>query len=132
MHESVDNKSQQITHCASVCAALPLAILALAVFLSFMFQLQQTASDRTTLQQVREGQNQALVQSKEVQERLDRLAVATVRLADSGNANAKTLVERMKQAGITINPSKIQNPAAPVAPVVAAPPSEPTPEPAAK
>lgn len=103
------NSPSQNNQCSSSCAeALPFAILALAVMLSLMLQLQQSLADRTTLHQVRDGQTQALTQSKDVQDRLDRLAVATVRLADAGNANAKTLVERMKQAGITVNPNKSQ------------------------
>lgn len=109
---------------------LPLAILALAVLLFFAFQVQQSFADRAMLQQVRDGQAQALAQSKDVQEHLDRLAVATVGLADSGNANAKVLVERMKQAGITINPAKLAAPATgAVAPQT---PSQPQPQPAAK
>mgnify|MGYP001334057584 CR=1 FL=1 len=103
--QAPENKTQRDCR-GSACESLPLAILALAICLFFVFQLQQAAADRTTLRQVREGQSQALAQSKEVQERLDLLAVATVQLADSGNANAKALVERMKQAGITINPNK--------------------------
>jgi hypothetical protein len=108
--------------CGSSCAeALPFIILALAVMLSLMLQLQQSLGDRTTLQQVRDGQTQALAQSKDVQDRLDRLAVATVRLAEAGNANAKTLVERMKQAGITVNPSKSET----VTEAVTSAPAEP-------
>ncbi|MGB4100299.1 MAG: hypothetical protein WBK91_00085 [Alphaproteobacteria bacterium] len=114
--------------CSKFGDNLPLAILALAVLLFFVFQVQQAFADRTMLQQIRDGQAQALAQGKEVQARLDQLAVATVRLADAGNANAKTLIERMKQAGITINPAKV----APPATDAAAPQTPGQPQPAGK
>ncbi|MEJ0063933.1 MAG: hypothetical protein WDO70_12285 [Alphaproteobacteria bacterium] len=90
----------------SECPVLPIAILALAVVGLAGVQVSLAWSDGTVLRQVRENQTQPLAQSLELQAKLDRLAVGTLQLADSGNANAKELVERMKQAGVTINPVK--------------------------
>jgi hypothetical protein len=85
---------------------LPVFILAAALALFLAFHVQQVLREQANLKQLFAAQDQPLAQAKELQTRLDRLAVGTLRLAESGNENAKALVERLKQAGVTITPPK--------------------------
>ena len=81
---------------------LPVTILALAMMLFLAFHVQQVMREAANLKNTFSNQEQLLTQSRDVQQRLDKLAVATLRLSESGNANARALVDRLKQAGITI------------------------------
>lgn len=84
--------------------SLPLFIIVVALVIFFAFHLQQALTEQTHLKQVYAAQEQPLVQVRDVQQRVDRLAVATLRLAEAGNENAKEIVERLKQVGVTITP----------------------------
>ncbi|MBP7252354.1 MAG: hypothetical protein KBA75_02580 [Alphaproteobacteria bacterium] len=92
-----------------------LPVLTLAVSLTFFlaFHVQQVLREQSNLKQVYAAQEQPLAQAKEMQQRLDRLAVGTLRLAEGGNENANALVERLKQAGVTITPPKHETVGAP-------------------
>jgi len=90
---------------------IPLLILSLAVALFLGFQVQQALTERANLQQAQAAQDKPLEQAREIQQKLDQLAVGTLRLAEAGNSNAKELVERMKQAGVTITPKPEETPA---------------------
>lgn len=92
---------------------LPVLTLAVALTLFLAFHVQQVLREQANLKQVYAAQEQPLAQAKELQQRLDRLAVGTLRLAEDGNDNAKALVERLKQAGVTINPPKGETVGAP-------------------
>lgn len=85
---------------------LPVLTLAVALTLFLSFHVQQVLREQANLKQVFAAQEQPLAQAKDMQQRLDRLAVGTLRLAEGGNENAKALVERLKQAGVTITPPK--------------------------
>ncbi len=85
---------------------LPVLTLAIALTLFLTFHVQQVLREQANLKQLYAAQEQPLAQAKELQQRLDRLAVGTLRLAEGGNENAKALVERLKQAGVTITPPK--------------------------
>ncbi len=87
---------------------LPVLTLAAAMALFLAFHVQVVLKERSALQQVIAAQEQPLGQARDVQQRLDRLAVGTLRLAEGGNENAKALVERLKQAGVTITPPKTE------------------------
>lgn len=87
---------------------LPVLTLTVAMALFLAFHVQVVLKERGTLQQAIAAQEQALGQARDVQQRLDRLAVGTLRLADGGNENAKSLVEKLKQAGVTITPPKTE------------------------
>lgn len=85
---------------------LPVLTLAVSLTLFLAFHVQQVLREQDNLKQVFAAQEQPLAQAKDMQQRLDRLAVGTLRLAEGGNENAKALVEKLKQAGVTITPPK--------------------------
>jgi uncharacterized protein HemX len=103
-------------------AFVPL-LLALAALLSWMgFQAWQLTQERQQLQAVQANQAPALVRAAQLRQRLDLLAADTQRLADTGNANAQQLVDRLREHGVTIQPAA----AAPTVPTTpAAPTSRP-------
>lgn len=85
---------------------VPVLTLAVSLTLFLAFHVQQVLREQSNLKQVFAAQEQPLAQAKDMQQRLDRLAVGTLRLAEGGNENAKALVEKLKQAGVTITPPK--------------------------
>lgn len=85
---------------------LPVLTLAASLALFFAFHLQRAVDEKIGLRHTLAVQEKPLAMAKELQQRLDRLAVGTLRLAEGGNENAKVLVERLKQAGVTITPPK--------------------------
>jgi hypothetical protein len=84
---------------------LPLLLLAVAFFLLVAFQMQQVLTDRGTLKKIHGDQQTAIDQGTQIQNRLDGLAVGTLKLAEGGNKNAKGIIDRMKELGITVNPN---------------------------
>ena len=97
--------------------ALPMLLLSLAFLFLVGFQLQQIMIDRTALKKAYAAQVDGVKQSKELQERLDKLALGTQDLADKGNTNAVAIVAKLKESGVTINPKKDEA----AAPAVTAP-----------
>lgn len=95
-----DHASQHNMTCLS------LAALSFAVFLFFAFQMQQIMMERTNLQQVLAKQEPQISEITKLQEALDKLAIGTAQLADSGNKNAREIVEAYKKQGITFGPQK--------------------------
>ena len=90
------------------CLALPVFLLAAGFFLFTAFQAQQLMIDHSNLKRAYANQEEAVKQSKEIQEKLDKVATATLALAEKGNKNARAIVEAMKAKGITINPPKAE------------------------
>lgn len=105
------------------CLTWPILMLSLALFLLLAFQMQSILKERTMLKQAYAGQQQALDNGQKVQVRLDALAVATLRLAEGGNKNARAIIARMKELGITVNPAL--QAAAPAADAPSASPTQP-------
>jgi hypothetical protein len=58
--------------------SLPLFMIVVALVVFFAFHLQQALTEQTHLKQVFAAQEQPLVQVKDIQQRVDRLAVATL------------------------------------------------------
>ena len=81
---------------------IPVLCLALAFFFLMVFQNVQLHEGRKTLEATRVQQQQALDQGVLVQKQLDALAIGTQRLANSGNPNARLIIEELRKAGITI------------------------------
>jgi hypothetical protein len=69
----------------------------------FGFQTFQLVNERQALQTGHAGQQKTVESSGKLRTSLDALATDTQRLADSGNANARTLVEELRKRGITIS-----------------------------
>lgn len=93
----------------------PLLLLAVALVGWFAFQTLQLINERQQLEALRVSQGPQVEAAGKVRASLDTVAVATARLADAGNANARLLVDELRRRGIVINP------AAPATSVPAAP-----------
>ena len=61
--------------------------------------------ERQQLVTLRAVQNSQVEAAGKVRASLDTVATATAQLADSGNADARTIVEELRKRGITINPA---------------------------
>ena len=67
------------------------------------FQWYQLQLESETLTALRGNQASQLQQAQKVRATLDAMAQETQRLADTGNANARLVVEELRKRGITIN-----------------------------
>ena len=84
-------------------AFLPLLLAALALLGWMAYQLQQQVAEHQLLQAAYASQQQTVDSSGKLRASLDALAADTQRLADSGNPNARALVDELKKRGVTIN-----------------------------
>ena len=84
-------------------AFLPLLLAGLALLGWLAFQAQQLYMERQLLQTAYASQQQTVDNAGKLRASLDVLAADTQRLADSGNPNARALVEELKKRGVTIN-----------------------------
>ncbi len=89
---------------AGVSAFLPLLIFFLAWLGWAGFQAYQLRAESKTLATLKASQEAPLQQAQQVRQRLDALATETQKLADAGNANAKTVIEELRKRGITVKP----------------------------
>ena len=94
-------------------AFLPILLCALALMGWFALQLTQLLDERAGAQATHAAQQQTVDNAAKLRGSLDALAADTQRLADTGNANARTLVEELKKRGVTINPAAASTPAIP-------------------
>ena len=81
---------------------LPLALLVVAVFLMVAFQTIQLIRERDNLTAVRAQQEPTIQEATKVRQQLEAIAGATAKLADSGNANAKLVVEELRRQNINL------------------------------
>jgi hypothetical protein len=93
-------------------AGLPVALLALAVFLGLAFQTVQLVRDSETLVTIDRGQDAPLQETARLRQATDALASDIAALAQSGNAAAKQVVDEMAKQNIVMRPL----PAAPATP----------------
>ena len=84
-------------------AFVPLLLAGLAVLGWLGFQAQQQYAERQILQSAYASQQQTVDSAGKLRASLDVLAADTQRLADSGNPNARALVDELKKRGVTIN-----------------------------
>jgi hypothetical protein len=89
---------------------LPVLLLGSTVFGWMAFQTSQLITEHNSLDKALASQAQPLEQSQKLRAALDSVASSTQRLADSGNASAKLLVDELKKRGITINPNAAASP----------------------
>ena len=82
---------------------LPLLLAGLALLGWLGFQAQQQLAERQLLQTAYASQQQTVDSAGKLRAALDVLSADTQRLADSGNPNARALVEELKRRGVTIN-----------------------------
>ena len=89
---------------------VPVALLAVAIFLWVGFQTSQLIRERQGLRTLREGQETQVQTSQKVRASLDAVATGTLKLADQGNPNARLIVDELRKRGITINATPAPSP----------------------
>lgn len=92
---------------------VPLLIVLISAVGWSSFQYYQLQAEGTALKAAQANQDAAVQQAQRVRQTLDALAAQTKRLADSGNPNAKTVVDELGRRGITINPQAAASAARP-------------------
>ena len=79
-----------------------LTTLAVAFFFTIAFQTYQLIHERANLEAAQAGQQTPLEQAVQMRQETEGLAGDVAELADKGNANAKQIVEGMRNQGITL------------------------------
>lgn len=82
---------------------VPVALVVLGFFLMTAFQTQQLIRERNALANLRAEQDAGLVQAEKVRGQFQMLAGETAKLANSGNATAKAVLDQLQAEGITVN-----------------------------
>lgn len=82
---------------------LPMLLGSLALLGWLGFQTFQMLRERQALQMAYASQQQTVDNAAKLRGSLDAIAADTQRLADSGNPNAKLLVDELRKRGITIS-----------------------------
>lgn len=90
---------------------VPVLLGTLALLGWLGFQTQQLLNERQALQAAYLSQQQTVDNAGKLRASLDALAADTQRMADSGNPNARLLVNELRKRGITINPAASTPPA---------------------
>lgn len=83
---------------------LPILLPVFAILLFAGTQLRSTWGVSGQLQAQQITQAESFEQAKKVRQQLRNLATDLQQLADSGNANAAKIVEKLQQRGVTVNP----------------------------
>lgn len=94
----------------------PLLLAVLALLTVLGAQAWQAHAERLQLQAALDAQAPTLAQAARLRGSLDGLAADTQRLADSGNASARLVVDELRKRGITIHPGAGTAPSATAAP----------------
>jgi hypothetical protein len=84
---------------------VPLALLAVAIFLWVGFQTTQLIREREGLQTLRQGQEAQVQSSQKLRASLDAIASGTAKLAEQGNPSARLIVDELRKRGVTIKPN---------------------------
>lgn len=100
----------------TLSAFVPLLILGLVMTAWFGFQATQLRTERDAMRELMTTQDKQVEESKKLRDSLDAIARGTAKLADSGNANARLVVDELKRRGVTINPNPPTPGSEPVAP----------------
>ncbi|HNT37985.1 MAG TPA: hypothetical protein PKO45_02580 [Rubrivivax sp.] len=82
---------------------LPLLLGLAALLTVLLHQLWQLEQERQQLGATLQSAGPQMAAAQQLRQALDRLAADTQRLADEGNAPARTLVDELRRRGITIN-----------------------------
>jgi Icc-related predicted phosphoesterase len=91
-------------------------VLAIAFCLTVAFQAYELIAQHANLQVARGDQEASLEQAVQVREDTEALAGETAVLADKGNADAKQVVDFMRQQGIALRAPQAPGGAPTVAP----------------
>ena len=83
---------------------VPLALVILAFFGMASFQAVQLVRERGHLADLKLAQEPSVQEGAKLRQQLESLGAKTAQLAESGNANAKAIVEEFRRQGITLKP----------------------------
>lgn len=81
----------------------PLLLALVALLTLLLHQLWQLDQERRQVAVLQQAAAPQLAAAQQLRQSLDQLAADTQRLADSGNAPARVLVDELRRRGITIN-----------------------------
>jgi len=84
---------------------LPIALIVAAFFLITAFQTERLVQEHSSLAALRTQQETALLQADKIRARFQMLASGTAKLAQSGNDNAKAVLNQLQAQGITVHPT---------------------------
>jgi hypothetical protein len=88
-----------------------LTTLAIAFFLTVAFQTYELIREHSNIENAQAGQQAPLEQAVQTRQETEGLAGDVAALADKGNANAKQIVDGMRQQGVTLRPPQATPPA---------------------
>jgi hypothetical protein len=80
----------------------PLALVVLAFFVMVTFQAVELVRERGHLADLKLTQEGAMQEGAKLRQQLESLGAKTAQLADTGNANAKAIVEEFRRQGVTL------------------------------
>ena len=83
---------------------MPVALLVVAVFLMVAFQTFVLVRERANLGTIRAAQETNIQEATKLRLQLRDLAAATAKLADAGDAGAKSVIDDMRRLGVNIKP----------------------------
>jgi predicted DNA repair protein MutK len=92
---------------------VPLLVVAGAFLAWTGFQTVELIGEHRALAATHEAQAAQVAESAKFRASLDTLASETQKLADSGNADARLIIDELKKRGITITVGKPPQPAPP-------------------
>ena len=81
---------------------LQVTVITVAFLVLLIFQTVTLISDRMALANALTAQENPLQQSLKTRQQLDAIATGIVKLADEGDANARTIVEDMRRQGVAL------------------------------
>ena len=84
----------------------PLILVVVSLFVLMAFETGQAIHDGSALAELRRAQQPTMEQAIKLRRQLQTLAGKTAQLAASGDAGAKSVVERMKRQGVTLSAPK--------------------------
>jgi hypothetical protein len=84
----------------------PLILVVVSLFVLMAFETGQAIHDGSALAALQRAQQPTMEQAIKLRRQLQTLAGKTAQLANAGDAGAKSVVERMKQQGVTLSAPK--------------------------
>ncbi|HSU07362.1 MAG TPA: hypothetical protein VLI93_17495 [Acetobacteraceae bacterium] len=89
----------------SIRLEIPVALIVAAFFLITAFQTERLVREHGNLNAIRATQAVSLEQADKVREKFQLLAGETAKLAEAGNAGAKTVLDQLRAQGVTVRPA---------------------------
>lgn len=109
MSETHGNAARHRERAPTARLFVPLLLVVVTLVLLTGFQSLQLIRERHTLGTRIASQDKPLAEAKRVRTQLNAIAGDLSKLAGQGNGNAKTVLDLLRQRGITINPTASQS-----------------------